>query len=244
MMVSFQNVVRCFGGHAAVDGVSLDLGGDERVVVFVGPSGGGKSTLLRLAGGLEKADSGHMVFDGVTLGPGDKELLDHRRQNGFVFQAFNLFLHLSALENIALPLTEVHGLSRAEAETRARECLERFDLAAHEYKLPSQLSGGQQQRVGIARAIASRPRLLILDEPTSALDPEMTAEVLEVIRELADGGQDILLSTHEMGFAQSVADRVVFLAGGRVVEQGSPGKVIGEPESETVRRFFSKVMRY
>jgi polar amino acid transport system ATP-binding protein len=215
-----------------------------RTLVFIGPSGGGKSTLLRVIGGLEVPDSGRVVVNGTALGRDPRALLAHRRRNGFLFQSFNLFPHLSALENVALPLVEVHRTPRQEAEAKARACLDRFGLASHAAKFPHQLSGGQQQRVGIARAIAHQPALLILDEPTSALDPEMTAEVLEVVRGLAEGGQDIVLSTHEMGFAKAVGDRVVFLANGRAVEDGPPADVFGDPKDPAVRRFLARVTRY
>jgi polar amino acid transport system ATP-binding protein len=161
-----------------------------------------------------------------------------------LFQQFNLFPHLTARRNITLPLEKVHGRTAAEAERVADESLERFGLTAHGHKLPAQLSGGQQQRVGLARAIASGPEILILDEPTSALDPEMTAEVLELIGELAAGGQDIILSTHEMGFARAVAGHVAFIAAGKVAEHGPSGELFAAPKEEMTRRFLSKVMRF
>ncbi|MCB1091943.1 MAG: amino acid ABC transporter ATP-binding protein, partial [Verrucomicrobiae bacterium] len=204
----------------------------------------GKSTLLRLLGGLEVPDSGEIRIDQTLLDRREDPLRSHRRRNGFLFQAFNLFPHLTALENLTLPLTEVHGKSIAEANEIARACLDRFRLADHASKHPAMLSGGQQQRVALARAIAHRPKLLLLDEPTSALDPEMTAEVLEVIEELCREGQEIILSTHEMGFARAVGDEIVFLADGNVVETGTPEALFDAPNSELVRSFLGRVMRY
>jgi polar amino acid transport system ATP-binding protein len=244
MDISLRAVTKRYGAESALDGIDLRVAPPARALVLIGPSGGGKSTLLRVIGGLEVPDSGQVVVNGTSVGADPQSLLAHRRRNGFLFQAFNLFPHLSALENVALPLVEVHRVARPEAEAKARACLDRFGLESHAGKFPHQLSGGQQQRVGIARAIAHEPALLILDEPTSALDPEMTAEVLEVVRELAEGGQDILLSTHEMGFAKAVADRVVFLANGRAVEDGPPAGVFGNPADPAVQRFLARVMRY
>ena len=189
MDIDAQRLTRRYGALAALDGLTLAV---ERVKVLalIGPSGGGKSTLLRVLGGLEGADEGEVSINGTVLSADERQLLAWRRRNGFLFQQFNLFPHLTARRNITLPLEKVHGRTAAEAERVADESLERFGLTAHGHKLPAQLSGGQQQRVGLARAIASGPEILILDEPTSALDPEMTAEVLELIGELAAGGQD------------------------------------------------------
>jgi polar amino acid transport system ATP-binding protein len=193
---------------------------------------------------LEGADEGEVSINGTVLSADERQLLAWRRRNGFLFQQFNLFPHLTARRNITLPLEKVHGRTAAEAERVADESLERFGLTAHGHKLPAQLSGGQQQRVGLARAIASGPEILILDEPTSALDPEMTAEVLELIGELAAGGQDIILSTHEMGFARAVAGHVAFIAAGKVAEHGPSGELFAAPKEEMTRRFLSKVMRF
>jgi polar amino acid transport system ATP-binding protein len=193
---------------------------------------------------LEGADEGEVSINGTVLTAEERQLLAWRRRNGFLFQQFNLFPHLTARRNITLPLEKVHGRTAAEAERVADESLERFGLTAHGHKLPAQLSGGQQQRVGLARAIASGPEILILDEPTSALDPEMTAEVLELIGELAAGGQDIILSTHEMGFARAVAGHVAFIAAGKVAEHGPSGELFAAPKEEMTRRFLSKVMRF
>ncbi len=243
MDIDAQRLTRRYGALAALDGLSLEV---ERVKVLalIGPSGGGKSTLLRVLGGLEGADEGEVSINGTVLSADERQLLAWRRRNGFLFQQFNLFPHLTARRNITLPLEKVHGRTAAEAERVADESLERFGLTAHGHKLPAQLSGGQQQRVGLARAIASGPEILILDEPTSALDPEMTAEVLELIGELAAGGQDIILSTHEMGFARAVAGHVAFIAAGKVAEHGPSGELFAAPKEEMTRRFLSKVMRF
>jgi polar amino acid transport system ATP-binding protein len=244
MNIELSAICRRYGDTEALREVSLRVGDGVRVLVLIGPSGGGKSTLLRLLGGLEVPCEGEIRIDHTLLDRRDDPLRSHRRRNGFLFQAFNLFPHLTALENITLPLTRVHGKSKAEAREIARANLDRFRLADHADKHPSTLSGGQQQRVALARALAHRPKLLLLDEPTSALDPEMTAEVLEVIEELCREGQEIILSTHEMGFARAVADEVVFLAEGRVVETGTPEDLFDAPKSDVVRTFLSRVMRY
>jgi polar amino acid transport system ATP-binding protein len=243
MKLEVSGLTKRYGTTAALDGLSLAVA-EARVLVLIGPSGGGKSTLLRVLGGLETPDSGEIAINGKPLATDAVGLLDYRRRNGFLFQQFNLFPHLDALRNIALPLEKVHGHPPAEARAMAETALDRFGLLAHAHKLPSQLSGGQQQRVGIARAVARKPEILFLDEPTSALDPEMTAEVLELIQELAECGQDILLSTHEMGFAKAVADQVAFVAAGRIEELAAPADLFSCARSEVCRRFLSKVMRY
>jgi polar amino acid transport system ATP-binding protein len=243
MDIDAQRLTRRYGALAALDGLTLEVK-RVKVLALIGPSGGGKSTLLRVLGGLEGADEGEVSINGTVLTAEERQLLAWRRRNGFLFQQFNLFPHLTARRNITLPLEKVHGRTAAEAERVADESLERFGLTAHGHKLPAQLSGGQQQRVGLARAIASGPEILILDEPTSALDPEMTAEVLELIGELAAGGQDIILSTHEMGFARAVAGHVAFIAAGKVAEHGPSGELFAAPKEEMTRRFLSKVMRF
>lgn len=244
MRLEAAEVVKRYGGFTALDGASFSTGGDTRVVALLGPSGGGKSTLLRVLGGLLLPDAGEVRVDGQAL-PHDKAAaLRVLRQNGFVFQGYNLFPHLTALQNVVLPLCEVHGQRRAEAEARARELLTRLGLAEHLHKRPAELSGGQQQRAAIARALAPRPRLLLLDEPTSALDPVMTGEVLDVIRELAEGGQQIVLATHEISFAKLVADWVVFLAAGKVVEsRGAPG-FFSRPATAQAREYLDGLSRY
>jgi polar amino acid transport system ATP-binding protein len=245
MRVSASGLHKHFGETKALDGIDFDVAGDVSVLALIGPSGGGKSTLLRVLGGLEIPDRGSVSVSGEEMDFSSEEaLLVHRRRNGFLFQSFNLFPHKSALANIALPLEKVHGLLPAEANERAMAALDRFELTEHAAKFPAQLSGGQQQRVAIARAIAHGPGLLFLDEPTSALDPEMTAEVLDLIVELKDGGQDIVLSTHEMGFARQVADQVAFLSGGKIAEIGDSSRMFEEAEEPRLRHFLSRVMRY
>jgi polar amino acid transport system ATP-binding protein len=242
MRLELRNVVKRYGRLEALDDLDLHVGEGIGVLVFIGPSGGGKSTLLRVLGGLERADGGAVRVGERDLGGLEADLQAHRRENGYLFQAFNLFPHLSLLRNVTLPLERVHGQVPEAARSRAVECLERLGLGGMEEKKPAELSGGQQQRGAIARAIAARPKLLLLDEPTSALDPEMTAEVLAVIEELSAAGQEIVMSTHEMGFAKAVADHAVFLAKGRVVEEGP--QLFDQPREEAVVRFLSTVMRY
>jgi polar amino acid transport system ATP-binding protein len=243
MNINAENLTRRYGDLAALDDLSLAVNG-VRVLALIGPSGGGKSTLLRTLGGLEQPDAGQLRINGERIDGDPAKLLAWRRRNGFLFQQFNLFPHLTAHRNITLPLEKVHGRSPVEAAATADQCLERFGLTDHGHKLPAQLSGGQQQRVGLARAIAAAPEILILDEPTSALDPEMTVEVLELIGELAAGGQDIILSTHEMGFARAVADHVAFIAAGQVAEHGPAAPLFAAPRGEATRRFLSMVMRF
>ncbi|MED5586666.1 MAG: amino acid ABC transporter ATP-binding protein [Verrucomicrobiota bacterium] len=245
MKVSASGLHKDYAGTKALDGIDLDVDGDVSVLALIGPSGGGKSTLLRVLGGLEIPDSGSVSISGKNMDFGSEAaLLAHRRSNGFLFQSFNLFPHKSALANISLPLEKVHGLLEPEARERAMDALKRFNLTEHAAKFPAQLSGGQQQRVAIARAIAHGPGLLFLDEPTSALDPEMTAEVLDLIAELKEGGQNIVLSTHEMGFARQVADEVAFLAEGKIIEIGTASWLFEQGEDARLRQFLSRVMRY
>ena len=201
---------------------------------------------MRILAGLEYPDDpgSRVVIDDVPVIYREAELAKHRRTIGTVFQAYNLFPHLPALQNVTLPLEKVHGQTRDEARETAMLTLRRFRLDQHSHKKPAELSGGQRQRVAIARAIAIRPRLLFFDEPTSALDPEMTGGVLEVIEELRDEGRDFVLVTHEMGFARRVADQVALLAEGRIVESGPSARVFDAPEQEITRQFFAKVLKY
>ena len=216
MNLVMQGLVQRFGGTTVLDGLDLTIGGIGSLVL-VGPSGGGKSTLLRILAGLDLPVAGRVAFDGVPLPRDEAGLRRYRRTVGTVFQAYNLFPHLTAMENLLLPLIHVHGLSRAEAFARVAEPLERFGLTSHAHKRPAELSGGQKQRIAILRALVVRPQRLFLDEPTSALDPEMRAEVLEMIGELRRGATQFVLVTHEMGFARRVADEVAFIADGRVL---------------------------
>ena len=243
MKLRLTEVTKSFGEHVVLDAISLSL---EKVhtLALIGPSGGGKSTLLRVIAGLEHPDRGEVEIDNEKVWYEESYLLRHRRTIGTVFQAFNLFPHLTALENITLALEKVHGRSTAEAESIAREHLQRFRLEAHAGKKPAQLSGGQRQRIAIARAIAIKPKLLLFDEPTSALDPEMTAEVLDVIEELREEGRDFILVTHEMGFARKIADQVALLADGRIAEVGPVEQVFEQPRSQQSRDFLAKVLKY
>jgi polar amino acid transport system ATP-binding protein len=244
MKLETRQVTKRYGGFLALDGASFQTGNDSRVVALLGPSGGGKSTMLRVLGGLLLPESGEVVVDDQPLPREPETALLALRRNGFVFQGYNLFPHLSALQNIVLPLRVVHGLGEHEANERAVELLTRLGLAEHRHKRPAELSGGQQQRAAIARALAPKPSLLLLDEPTSALDPVMTGEVLDVIRELAEGGQQIVLATHEISFARKVADWVVFLARGRVEESCSAEQFFEQPASALAQEYLHGLSRY
>jgi polar amino acid transport system ATP-binding protein len=232
MKLELHGLTKRFGTHTVLDGIDLALD-DVHCLALIGPSGGGKSTLLRLVAGLEYPSAGTVELNGTRIDYNDEALLRHRRSIGTVFQSYNLFPHLTALRNITLPLEKVHGCG-------AR----RFRLLDHAHKRPAELSGGQRQRVAIARAIAIKPQVVLLDEPTSALDPEMTAEVLELIEELKREGRDLLLVTHEMGFARRLADRVALLANGRIEEIGPPEQIFGAPQSTVTKGFLSRVLRY
>lgn len=241
-IVSLKDVTKRFGRFTALDGVTLDVTAGETVVV-IGPSGSGKSTLIRCINRLEAHDGGTIVVDGLTVAD-TRDLTRIRAETGMVFQSFNLFPHLSVLRNVALAPVRVRGLGWREAEARARKLLERVGLAAHVDKFPSQLSGGQQQRVGIARALAMEPKVLLFDEPTSALDPEMVGEVLDVMRSLARTGVTMVVVTHEMGFARQVADRVVFMDHGRLVEEGPPASLFDAPRDPRLRTFLQAVLKH
>lgn len=243
MRLRATNLCKSFGQQIVLQNVNLDLE-DVHTLALIGPSGGGKSTLLRIIAGLEKPDSGTVSLNNREVLYREKELMAHRRTIGTVFQAFNLFPHLTALQNITLPLEKVHQYSPADARQIAEIILERFGLSEHGQKPPAQLSGGQRQRVAIARAIAIKPKLLLFDEPTSALDPEMTAEVLQVIEELREEGRELVLVTHQMGFAHRVADQIALLSGGQIIECGPPERVLDHPQSEITRQFLAKILKY
>ncbi len=243
MRLKATNLCKAFGRQLVLDNVNLDLD-QVHTLALIGPSGGGKSTLLRIVAGLEKPDSGALYLNDREIIYTEGELMAHRRTVGTVFQAFNLFPHLTALQNITLPLEKVHRYSATEARQVAEVILERFGLMEHGHKPPAQLSGGQRQRVAIARAISIKPKLLLFDEPTSALDPEMTAEVLEVIEELREEGRDLVLVTHQMGFAHRVADQIALLSGGQIIECGPPKQVLDDPQSEITRQFLAKILKY
>jgi polar amino acid transport system ATP-binding protein len=240
-VLEVRDLVKRYGPTTVLDGVGLSVA-EHQVVTLIGASGSGKSTLLRCVDLLEEIDDGQLLLDGVDVSDPREDAAAAQRRMAIVFQAFNLFPHMTAAQNIALAPRVVHGLSAREAEDRARELLTRVGLADLAGAHPDRLSGGQQQRVAIARALAVRPRLLLLDEITSALDPELVGEVLSIVRELAVGGVTILMATHEMGFARQVSDQVCFLDGGRVLESGPPDQVLGEPEHERTRQFLARVI--
>ena len=246
MKLFLKNVSKTFGTHRVLDRISLNFE-VVQALVLIGPSGGGKSTLMRILAGLEYPDSDspcQVAINGEPVIFREDALARYRRTVGTVFQAYNLFPHLSAVENVALPLEKVHGFQREEAVDTAMASLQRFRLAEHAHKRPSELSGGQRQRVAIARAIAIRPKLLFFDEPTSALDPEMTGGILAVIEELRSEGRDFVLVTHEMGFARRVADQVALVADGRIVESGPASQIFESPSEEITRDFLARVLRY
>ncbi|MFG1926569.1 amino acid ABC transporter ATP-binding protein [Cryptosporangium sp. NPDC048952] len=235
-----ENVRKVFGSHVVLDDVDLDVP-SHTVTVLIGASGSGKSTLLRCANLLETIDDGAIFLE-------DRDITDPRvnadgvrQQIGVVFQAYNLFPHLSVLENITLAPRRVHGVARAAAEEKAVALLDRLGLAAKAHDYPDRLSGGQQQRVAIVRALATDPKLLLLDEITAALDPELVGEVLEVVRSLKDDGMTMVIATHEMGFAREVADQVCFLADGKVHERGTPQQLFGAPREERTQQFLRRI---
>ena len=236
-----RGIRKSFGSAVVLNGVDLEVRAQE-VVVVIGPSGGGKSTLLRCANGLEPLSGGQIFWRGQELPRQGRELDRARREIGMVFQRFHLFPHLSALENVALAPRQVLGLSKPEAEKRARLELERVRLSAKSDAFPDHLSGGQAQRVAIARALAMQPALLLFDEPTSSLDPELVGEVLDAMRNLAREGRTMVVATHEMGFAREVATRVIFLEGGQVREEGSPAQVLEAPQHPRTREFLARVL--
>jgi ABC-type polar amino acid transport system ATPase subunit len=238
-IIEMEAVGKRFGGFAALDDVSLTVRRGERVVVC-GPSGSGKSTLIRCVNRLERHDTGEIRIEGVALDDATADLA--RRETGMVFQQFNLFPHLTVLRNLTLGPMRVRKLSRAEAEARALRYLERVRIPEQAHKRPGQLSGGQQQRVAIARALCMEPRVMLFDEPTSALDPEMIAEVLDVMIDLARSGMTMIVVTHEMGFAKKVADRMVFMDGGRIVETAPPDRFFAAPETARCRQFLDQIL--
>jgi glutamate transport system ATP-binding protein len=242
-LVVVRDVDKYYGSNAALKGIDLEVARGE-VVVVIGPSGSGKSTLCRCINRLETITSGEILIDGVPLPPEGKALARLRAEVGMVFQSFNLFGHKNVLDNITMAPMRVGGLSRTEAEQRARELLDRVGLAHKDQAMPGELSGGQQQRIAIARALAMRPKLMLFDEPTSALDPEMINEVLAVMVELAADGMTMLVVTHEMGFARQAANRVVFMDAGQIVEVAPPAEFFDNPTSDRAKDFLSKVLTH
>jgi polar amino acid transport system ATP-binding protein len=241
LALKVEGVRKSFGPNEVLRGIDLDVA-DHEVVCLIGASGSGKSTLLKCVNLLEPIDHGRIVVEGEEItGPG-VDVNRIRRHIGIVFQAFNLFPHMTVLRNITLAPTEVLGQSRKEAEAAARELLARFGLVDKEAEYPDRLSGGQQQRAAIVRALAMKPDIMLLDEVTSALDPELVAEVLNVIRELAESGMTMVIATHEMGFARDIANRVCFLDAGVILEQGPPEQIFAAPKSERTRQFLQRII--
>ena len=223
---------------------SISFSDEVHTLAIIGPSGGGKSTLLRIIGGLIQPTSGALLIDGERLPADEAGLQRYRKNIGFVFQQGGLFRHMSALENITLPLVKVHGYTEAAARQRAEELLARFGLHKDGEKKPAALSGGQQQRVAIARAVAAKPKFLLLDEPTSALDPEYTTEVLDIIHELKQEGMDFLIVTHEMGFARHACEKAAFLSEGSLLEYGESAKLFTNPGTQQLGRFLNKLLEW
>jgi general L-amino acid transport system ATP-binding protein len=243
LMISFEKVNKWFGDFHVLRDIDLQVRRGERIVIC-GPSGSGKSTLIRCINGLEQYQEGRLTVDGIELGDDIRSVEAIRKKVGMVFQQFNLFPHLTVLENLTLAPMWVGKLPKREAEQRAMQQLERVRIAEQAHKYPLQLSGGQQQRVAIARSLCLTPDIMLFDEPTSALDPEMINEVLEVMIELAQQGITMLCVTHEMGFARSVADRVIFMDHGVIVEQAAPEEFFAHPRHERTRDFLSKILSH
>jgi ABC-type polar amino acid transport system ATPase subunit len=242
-MIEVRDLHKSFGALHVLKGVSTSVGRGE-VVVVLGPSGSGKSTLLRCVNRLETPDRGDVLIDGRSVMAAGTNVNHLRRDIGVVFQSFNLFPHLSALDNIALAPVHVLRKSRGEARERAGQLLAKVGIPEKATARPAQLSGGQQQRVAIARALAMDPKIMLFDEPTSALDPEMIKEVLDVMRDLARDGMTMIVVSHEMGFAREVADRIVFMDRGEIVEEGLPAEFFEQPRHERTRQFLSKILRH
>ncbi|MER6614168.1 amino acid ABC transporter ATP-binding protein [Streptomyces xantholiticus] len=242
-LIELRDVNKHFGQLHVLRDINLVVGRGE-VVVVIGPSGSGKSTLCRAMNRLETIESGRITIDGQPLPEEGKALAKLRADVGMVFQSFNLFAHKTVLANVSLGPVKVRGLKKEDAERRSRELLDRVGLADQASKFPAQLSGGQQQRVAIARALAMDPKVMLFDEPTSALDPEMINEVLEVMQQLAAEGMTMVVVTHEMGFARSAANRVVFMADGRIIEDRSPDDFFTDPETDRAKDFLSKILKH
>ena len=240
-VLEVRGVTKAFGEREVLRGIDLAVG-EHQAIALIGASGSGKSTLLRCIDLLEDIDDGDVLLDGEVITDPSVDPVAVRRRLGLVFQSFNLFPHLTVLQNVVLAPVRAHRASRAESEARARELLTRFGLGGREHDHPDRLSGGQQQRVAIVRALATRPRALLLDEITSALDPELVGEVLDLVRELKEEGMTMVLATHEMGFAREVADQVCFLHDGAIVERGDPERIFSAPERPETQRFLRRLL--
>ncbi len=241
VMIEVDGMDKFFGDFQALKNINM-LVGKQEVVVVIGPSGSGKSTLIRCINRLEKHDRGRIIVDGIELSEDVRNIQEIRRETGMVFQSFNLFPHLTVLDNITLAPRQVRRIPKAEAEETAMKLLERVKIPDQARKFPGQLSGGQQQRVAIARSLAMNPKVMLFDEPTSALDPEMIKEVLDTMKDLAEEGMTMICVTHEMGFAREVADRVVFMADGEVVEVGTPEHFFTNPQEDRTKLFLSQIL--
>ena len=240
-IIEFREVSKWFGDFQVLKEIDLAVEEGE-VVVLIGPSGSGKSTLLRCINALEEIGAGELVVDGLMLTDSKTNVNRARSEIGFVFQQFNLYPHMTAAENVKLAPVKVKGVSQKEADERCERLLERVGIPEQADKYPVSLSGGQQQRVAIARGLAMEPRIMLFDEPTSALDPETVGEVLDTMADLADGGMTMVVATHEMGFARRVADRVIFMDEGRIVEVGTPEHFFENPENERTQRFLRRIL--
>ncbi|CCO08780.1 amino acid ABC transporter ATP-binding protein [Desulforamulus hydrothermalis] len=240
-MITAKNIYKNFGQLQVLRGIDLQVK-EQEVVVIIGPSGSGKSTFLRCLNLLEEPTSGEIIIDGMCLTDKSSDINKIRQNVGMVFQRFNLFPHKTALENITLAPVKVKGLTTEAAAEVARDLLAKVGLQDKESAYPDQLSGGQQQRVAIARALAMKPKVMLFDEPTSALDPEMVGEVLAVMKDLARDGMTMVVVTHEMGFAREVGDRVLFMDEGRIIEQGTPEQIFGNPQNERTKSFLNKIL--
>ena len=242
-IIKFQNVDKFYGTFQALNDISIEVKPSERMVIC-GPSGSGKSTLIRCINGLENHSTGKLVVDGVEVFEGSKEIIKLRQNIGMVFQQFNLFPHLTVLENLTIGPIKVRKIAKQEAEVIARKYLDRVHIPEQAEKLPAELSGGQQQRVAIARSLCMESRIMLFDEPTSALDPEMINEVLDVMVELADTGMTMVCVTHEMGFARKVADTMVFMDEGKIIEVAAPDKFFSNPESQRCKEFLEQILEH
>ncbi|MEM9516607.1 MAG: amino acid ABC transporter ATP-binding protein [Actinomycetota bacterium] len=241
VMIRLDAVDKFFDDFQALKDINLNVA-EREVVVVIGPSGSGKSTMIRCINRLEEHDNGSIVVDGTELSTDIRNIQEIRRETGMVFQSFNLFPHLSVLDNITLAPRKVRKMPKAEAEALGLELLERVKIPEQARKYPGQLSGGQQQRVAIARSLAMKPKVMLFDEPTSALDPEMINEVLDTMKDLAREGMTMIVVTHEMGFAREVADRVVFMADGQIVEVGTPEHFFTNPQEDRTKLFLSQIL--
>lgn len=242
-MISIKNVNKSFGNHHVLTDINLEVP-KSNVVALIGPSGAGKSTLIRTINALEEIDTGEIIVDGISIHDKKTDINKARTNIGFVFQSFNLYPFLSALENVTIAPIKVKGLSKDEAEKRGKELLTSLGLGDKFDAYPGRLSGGQQQRVAIARALAMDPQVMLFDEPTSALDPEMVKEVLDAIRKLANDGMTMVVVTHEMGFAKEICDQIVFMADGKIVEVAPPEKFFTNPDSKRAQDFLSVVLNH